>query len=320
MSNQQKLAALQILGAKASIPTLNDFLSFVKLNNLARQERFYINFGLPSGMPLDVLNDTRFLTLLCEQASIPAKNINARTLRINGVNEYYAGAVDFGGDGITLQFLVDGNYRVREIMDSWMDVCVNSGGADVRDSSLVSGRNEVGFYKDYVSDITLYALMPAGIPGESLFTWSPTQADIGLNNGINALRKKNGALGALASRFAQKVGQKIDSAVVKAKSNLSKNIPTDILEAFQDTETVVFGVNLVDCWPRSINATPLGYDAIGVTRLSVTFSYRHYVILPSNASSLDSKFTSAINQGITAGAKNIVKGITAGFKNTINRG
>lgn len=277
-----------IINEKSSTPNLEDFLGFVRLNNLARQERFFAGIGLPgtllgtsySGSNAQVLN------LLCEQAAIPGKTINARTLRINGINEYRAGTIDYGGDGITLQFLVDGNYRVREIMENWMEICVNSSN---------SARNEVEFYNTYIGTITLNALMPAGIPGEALYNWSPTQADIGINSALNTLRTKNRALGILGTKVAQGVARKIDSAVVKAKSSISRNIPPSVLEAFRDTENVVYSVTLRDCWPRAMNIMPLGYDAVGVARLSVTFAYRNWTSSVKSADTFDVRTVNSLN-------------------------
>jgi hypothetical protein len=279
-------------------PNLEDFLGFVRLNNLARQERFFAGIVLPStplGTPYSGSN-AQILNLLCEQASIPGKTINSRTLRINGINEYRAGTIDYGGDGITLQFLVDGNYRVREIMEKWMELCVNSSD---------NARNEVEFYTTYIGSITLNALMPAGIPGEALFNWSPTQADIGINSALNTLRTKNRALGVLGTKIAQGVGRKIDAAVVKAKSSISKNIPPSALEAFRDTENVVYSVTLRDCWPKAMNIMPLGYDAVGVSRLSVTFTYRNWTSSVKSADTFDVRSVQTLNNAATYGARAI---------------
>jgi hypothetical protein len=277
-----------IVTARAGTPSLEDFLGFVRLNNLARQERFFAGIA-PPGTLLGTSysgSNAQVLNLLCEQAAIPGKTINARTLRINGINEYRAGTIDYGGDGITLQFLVDGNYRVREIMENWMEMCVNSSD---------SARNEVEFYNTYIGTITLNALMPAGIPGEALLNWSPTQADIGLNSALDTLRTKNRALGILGTKISQGVGRKINDVVAKTKASITKNIPASVLEAFRDTENTVYSVNLHECWPRSMNIMPLGYDAVGVARLSVTFAYRHWTSSVKSADTFDVRTVNSLN-------------------------
>jgi len=291
---------VQIL-RRAGVPTLNDFLSFVRLNNLARQERFFAAIAPPGTLEGGYLNsDVQVLNLLCEQAALPGKNINVRTLRVNGINEYRAGTIDYGGESITLQFLVDGSYRVRDIMEKWMNRCV---------STDDPSRNEVEFYNNYIGTITLHALMPAGIPGEALFNWSPTQADIGLNSALDNLRSKNRALGILATKATQLGMNKVNEAVTRAKTGLARNIPPEALEAFRDTENTVFGVRLHDCWPRSMNVMPLGYDAVGVARLTMTFTYRHWTSEVKGADTFDVKAANILNKNV----------VTQGISKFINK-
>ena len=277
---------------RSSVPTLNDFLSLIRLNNLARQERFFASIAPPRAAGTYLNSDLQMLNLLCEQASLPGKNINVRTLRINGINEYRAGTVDYGGDGITLQFLVDGNYRVRDIMEKWMHGCVTSDGT-------TNSRNEVEFFSNYAGTIHLHALMPAGIPGEALFNWSPTQADVGLNSALDDLRSKNRALGILATKATQLGMSKVNDAVTRAKTGLTRNIPPEALEAFRDTETDVYKVTLHGCWPRSMNVMPLGYDAVGVARLTMTFTYRHWTSEVKGSKAFDVKATNVLNEGLS---------------------
>lgn len=293
-----------ILG-RAGVPSLDDFLSFVRLNNLARQERFFAGIAMPGISNGPYLNsDLQVLNLLCEQASLPGKTINVRTLRVNGINEYRAGTIDYGGESITLQFLVDGSYRVRDIMEKWMNRCV---------STDTPSRNEVEFYRNYAGTITLHALMPAGIPGEALFNWSPTQADVGLNSALNNLRNKNRALGILATKATQIGLNKVNEAVTRAKSGLARNIPPEALEAFRDTENTVFGVQLHDCWPRSMNVMPLGYDAVGVARLTMTFTYRHWTSEVKGADTFDVRATNSLNNN------NVTQGLSTFLNKTQQR-
>jgi len=141
--------------------------------------------------------------------------------------------------------------------------------------------------------------MPAGIPGETLFNWSPTQADIGLNSALNNLRSKNRALGILATKATQLGMNKVNEAVTRAKTGLTRNIPPEALEAFRDTEQEVFSITLHDCWPRSMNMMPIGYDAVGVSRLTMTFTYRHWTSEVKGADTFDVNATNALNKGLS---------------------
>ena len=261
-----------------SVPTLEQFISFVKTKGLARQERFFVQ--------IDDLD--RDLTLLCDEATLPGKNIAVRTLRINGMDEYRASTVDYGGNSITLSFIIDTGWTARQAMEEWMTTCV---------SSRMEG-NEVGFYSDYVKSIGLYALVPAGIPGEALLNLSPTSSDFGIkaaaagiiaNSGLGAVG--NIGTGIVLNKLMSVGKRKIDNVakIVKSKvTGILGPLLNPILEAFRDTETIAFSIKLVDCFPTSINVMPLSYGANGVHKMSVTFSYKYWT---SSFDSLDPEGT-----------------------------
>jgi len=277
---------------KPSVPTLDEFLSLVKYKSLARMERFFVNFPVPG-------ENGRTMSLLCEQAAIPGKNINARTIRINGLNEYRAQAADFMGESITMQFLIDTDYLPRLVMEEWMNLCV---------SKPNEGR-EIGFYKDYAKDITLHALVPAGLPGEAILNFSPTQADFGLRQGVENFRKTNPTLAIPLDKAVRSVRNRASEALTKAKTQIARNISplaNPLIEAFRDTETIAYSIKLVECWPTSINVMPLGYDAVGVQRMSVTFTYKYWESEVADmskteeiASSMQINLSTLAKQGVT---------------------
>ena len=167
--------ATMMVTAPPDVPTLEQFISFVKTSGLARQERFFVQFyGLGLGQ-----NAERDLSLLCHEASLPGKNIAVRTLRINGIDEYRASTVDYGGS-ITLSFIIDTSWIARKAMENWMSVCVD-------DKRFGTIGHQVGFYRDYVKNIELHALVPAGIPGEALLNFSPTSSDFGVRDAAKSL-------------------------------------------------------------------------------------------------------------------------------------
>jgi hypothetical protein len=245
--------------ASVPVPTLDQFIAFVKTQNLARQERFFAQFYNIGLGGID-------LALLCHQASFPGKNIGTRTLRINGLNRTFAQTVDYMGDSITLEFLVDTDFTPRLIMEQWMEECV---------SNFEDG-HEVGYYENYVRDISLHALAPAGLPGEALFNWSPTQADLGLRDKITTSNR--GANVALDKLFGR--GKRlIDNKFTKIKSQAFgavRGIAAPLLELATESEQVIYTITLKEAWPRSINVMPLGYDAVGVHRMNVTFAYHYW--------------------------------------------
>jgi hypothetical protein len=254
---------------KVNPPTLEQFISFIKTTNLSKMERFFVSFPVIGGVE-------KSLMLLCEEAAIPGKTINTRTLRINGMNEYRAESMDFMGDSITLQFLMDAEWKARYAMEYWMDLCV---------TKPMEGR-EVNFYSDYAFDITLHALMPAGIPGEKIANWSPTQSDFSLRRGLPKSWQE-GNKGLLLNKAINAGKRKIDQITNKAKTQLFGAIAplaNPLIEAFRDTENIVYSIKLIECWPKSINVMPVSWSNPGVHRMNVTFSYKYWV---SHVESID---------------------------------
>lgn len=137
--------------ADIGIPSLQQFLTHVRQYNLARQERFFVEFADPT--------NGITMSLLCHQASLPGKTINTRTLRVNGLDRAFAQSADYmGGQGITLEFLIDGFYTPRVAIENWMEKCVST--YEDTTASL-----EVGFYDEYAQNITLYTTAPTEIEG-----------------------------------------------------------------------------------------------------------------------------------------------------------
>jgi hypothetical protein len=246
------------------IPSLEEFIAFIKQNNLARQERFFVDF--PS-LPTNQLNNAA-LRLLCHQASVPGKNISTRTLRINGLDRQFAHTADYGNE-ITLEFLMDTDYTPRAAFEDWMNVCI--------ESFQNNDSNEVGWYTDYAKDISLNVLIQAGTPGEALFNWSPTQADLGLRSKIDKSKIPgvNTAIDKLFGRGKRLIDNKFNKIKSQAFGAVS-GIAAPLLDLLTEADQIVYQVRLVDAWPKSIQVMPLGYDAVGVQRMNVTFTYHHW--------------------------------------------
>lgn len=271
------------------IPSLNEFLAFIKQNNLARQERFFVDF--PS-LPTNQLNNVA-LRLLCEQAAIPGKNISSRNLRVNGMDRQFAHTADYGND-ITLQFLMDTDYTPRAAFEEWMTTCIT---AFQNENS-----NEVGWYTDYAKNISLNVLIPAGIPGEALFNWSPTQADLGLRGKLDKSKipNVNTAIDKLFGRGKRLIDNKVNKIKSQAFGAVS-NIAGPVLELLTDSEQIVYQVTLVDAWPKSIQMMPLGYDAVGVQRMGVTFTYHHWESAIAKIQLSGEETANKITQNMTKG-------------------
>jgi hypothetical protein len=282
---------------KLQPPTLQDFLSLIKTRNLARTERFFVQFAPPASLQQYSVK-FRDMMLLCEEAAIPGKTIETRTLRINGLNEQRAHTADYMGDSITLQFYVDTDWTPREIMEKWMELCVNP---------ARMGR-EVGWYDDYIGTMTLHALVPAGIPGEKLLNWSPTQADFGLNAAVRDVQSKNNLAGVALSKALTAGKQKVDDLMNKAKTQVTafaRPVLNPLMELLRETETISYSVKFMECWPRAINVMPVGYGNMQVHKLSVTFTYKYWESSVNDDQSWDEKLVNNINDSISKQAKKL---------------
>ena len=222
------------MASDVNIGTLQEFIALVKRNGLARTDRFVVNFAVPQ----DVI-------LLCEEASFPGKTIDTRTLRINGLSEQRAHTKNYGGD-LTLTFLVDNSWGVRDVFETWMETCIGAG--STTDSIQPAAYREVGFYSDYVNDITITALTPIGsstplppIPSNSPFS-------------------------------AESAIFPIDTKGIPEQPTVVAEVPT-------------YSIIVREAFPKAIDSQPMSSSSVNqIHRLKVTFAYKYYTVASQAAS------------------------------------
>jgi hypothetical protein len=106
--------------------SINQFQTEVRTRNLARPNRFEIVFPLPKGMTdSSVLGDSRLVSLFCESTSLPTQSIGVKQQRIYGPSYQRPFSSEFGGEGITMTFLVDGSMDVKGFFDAWLSIIVD---------------------------------------------------------------------------------------------------------------------------------------------------------------------------------------------------
>jgi hypothetical protein len=106
--------------------SIDNFQTEVRTRGLARPNRFEISFPVPKGL----LNsseraDPRVISLFCESANLPSKTIGVKQQRIYGPSYPRPFSAEYGGEGITLTFLVDRDMDVKGFFDSWMNIIVD---------------------------------------------------------------------------------------------------------------------------------------------------------------------------------------------------
>jgi hypothetical protein len=104
--------------------TITDFQTQIRSKGVARPNRFEVMIPTPIRL-LSTIPDLRLISLFCESANLPTHNIGVRQQRIYGPAYQRPTSVDYGGDGITLSFIIDGNMDVKGYFDSWMQIIVD---------------------------------------------------------------------------------------------------------------------------------------------------------------------------------------------------
>lgn len=110
---------------------LQNFKSSVLTYGVARPTRFEVEITYPPCLNTPrrdnqiTVNSTRLMNLYCENAVLPQLNISVAPQRIHGPNYQNPIASDFGGEAITLSFLVDTRMTVKNFFESWMKCIVD---------------------------------------------------------------------------------------------------------------------------------------------------------------------------------------------------
>ena len=106
--------------------SIDQFQTEVKTRSLARPNRFEIVFPVPKGMTdSEELGDSRLISLFCESTSLPTQTIGVKQQRIYGPAYQRPFNTEFGGEGITMTFLVDGDMDVKGFFDAWLSIIVD---------------------------------------------------------------------------------------------------------------------------------------------------------------------------------------------------
>jgi hypothetical protein len=148
-------------------PGLESFMALLRQRNVVRSNRFYVEFFPPPVMqapptyvddllgelimiPSSMNTQPRELSLLCHEASIPGKTIQTRQAMFNALPEQRAHMVDFGGESITFQFYLDGDWEAKRFFDLWQMFIIDP------------KTRQVGFYDNYKSTVTITNLDMSG--------------------------------------------------------------------------------------------------------------------------------------------------------------
>ena len=104
--------------------SLKNFQAEVRSRGLSKPNRFEIMFPPPLAM-INKIVDIKPVLLYCESTSLPPQNIGVKTQRIYGPGYPRPVSTDYGGDGITMTFLLDQPMDIRAFFDLWLSSIVD---------------------------------------------------------------------------------------------------------------------------------------------------------------------------------------------------
>jgi hypothetical protein len=128
---------------------LTDFISEVRKNGISRSNSFEVMIPVPVGLrstSLGTSSMTEKITLRCESAVFPPQIVGVKQQRIYGPTYPRPFGVDYGGEGATFTFLLDGKMDVKAFFDAWVGQIVNP------------FRFNVKYENNYISDVQIFQL------------------------------------------------------------------------------------------------------------------------------------------------------------------
>jgi len=166
--------------------TLKNFLAEVRRAGLARPNRFEILVQPPG-----VLSGTesQLVSLMADATLLPGKRVLTSRQQLFGPPEFFPVGVDYGGDSLNIQFIVDRELRTKLFFDSWMEQVISPTQSNnrtwhaTRYRSDYIGRiviNQLDESDSVMYSVTVYDVFPVAI--------NPMQMD---NNITGAVHKLN---------------------------------------------------------------------------------------------------------------------------------
>jgi hypothetical protein len=101
----------------------SNFVSEVLSRGIAKPNRYEVSIDTP--VCISNPNLTRLVNLFCDQALLPLTRVITSRQQIFGPPSYFPVGIDYGGDNLNLQFLVDRNMQVKQFFDSWVNGIIN---------------------------------------------------------------------------------------------------------------------------------------------------------------------------------------------------
>lgn len=144
-----------------SLNNLEKFRAETRKRDFARSHRFEVIITPPQNLvgedgvanadggqnmgshSTSVGQSARHLSLFVEDAMIPGILLGTKAIRLNNMNEQRVNAIDFGGDSLTLTFLVDSSWTAKDFFGDWMRGIVNKRTREIAFPDKYYGQMEI---------------------------------------------------------------------------------------------------------------------------------------------------------------------------------
>ena len=106
--------------------SLRNFQSEVLRRGLSKPNRFEILMTVPTALTdAFTIEEGKLVSLFCESTNLPPQFIGVRQQRIYGPAYQRPYSVEYGGEGITMTFILDQQMDVKAFFDSWVSKIVD---------------------------------------------------------------------------------------------------------------------------------------------------------------------------------------------------
>jgi len=99
--------------------TIDNFVTAVRTLGVSKPNRFSVEIHLPTSLQQYAPNQ-EIISLYCENTNLPGQTIGVKQQRIYGPAYQRPFSVDYGGEGITMNFLIDGRMNIKAMLDAWV--------------------------------------------------------------------------------------------------------------------------------------------------------------------------------------------------------
>lgn len=123
---------------------LQNFLSQVRSQHTPRSERFEVIFNLPGGGLEGISeSDVYSISVYCEEAQIPGLVGTNVPIKIGAWTEYRTQNVEFLTTDMTFTFIVDEEWKGREIFEKWISLSSDPTSKEVSFYDAVKGSVQI---------------------------------------------------------------------------------------------------------------------------------------------------------------------------------